>query len=309
MITYSEADINRKLAEQAHQGTSFTPERRADSVIQSYIQEMAGLVEEFSSYVTTDNEAEIKKALEAYRKGYIFHLNAFLSAHTRVMSTMITGPANFPTARNEKRWRTADKRREEWLTWCKKEQDKMHRRFNPVILANAPISADDSEAVTKLQAKIEAAEKLQETMKAANAIIRKKGLTQEQKIADLVGLDLDQIEAAQLLVPNYMGGIGFEHFQLTNNNANIRRMKERVEQLKKERSKAPAGDTVINGVTVSENTGLNRLQLFFPGKPSVEVRDRLKSRGFHWSPRECAWQRQLNDSARQAARQVLEGLK
>lgn len=308
MITYSEKDINWKLAEQAHYGTSFSPEKRADSVVKSYMDEMAGLIEEFSRYTTPDNEAEIKEALENYRKGYIFRLNSYLSAHTRVMSTMITGPANFPTARNEKRWRTTDKRREEWLSWCSKEQEKMRRRFNPVILANAPISADDSEAVTKLQAKIEAAEKLQETMKAANAIIRKKNLSQTEKIAELVNLGMDQVEAAQLFVPNYMGGIGFEHFQLSNNNANIRRMKERVEQLEKERSKAPAGDKVINGVTISENTELNRIQLFFPGKPPVEVREKLKANGFKWAPSQGAWQRQLNDGARRVAAKILEAI-
>lgn len=41
MIEFSPADIDRDLAIRAHSGTSFSPERRADSVIDSYAAHLA----------------------------------------------------------------------------------------------------------------------------------------------------------------------------------------------------------------------------------------------------------------------------
>jgi hypothetical protein len=54
---------------------------------------------------------------------------------------------------------------------------------------------------------------------------------------------------------------------------------------------------MIGDVKVFQNTADNRLQLFFPGKPEEETIQKLKSRGFKWSPRNKAWQRQLTPNA------------
>lgn len=48
---------------------------------------------------------------------------------------------------------------------------------------------------------------------------------------------------------------------------------------------------------VLQNKEDNRLQLFFDGKPDQPMIERLKSRGFKWSPRNKAWQRQLTPNA------------
>jgi hypothetical protein len=54
--------------------------------------------------------------------------------------------------------------------------------------------------------------------------------------------------------------------------------------------KFEGGEAVINN-------DLNRLQLIFDEHPTAEQRGILSHRGFHWSHRENAWQRQLNDNA------------
>lgn len=306
MINYSEADINREMVYNAYRGISFTPEQRANTIIADYIIEMSNLVNIFAEFVTSENEEAITADLERYRQGYIKKLNAYLSALSRCLSSMITGPANFPVRRNEKANASTDKRRDEFLEYCTKVKKRLYRTYDPKLIAAAPISSDDDQAIEKLQAKINNAEALQTVMKVANIIIRKKA-TNEQKIAALVTLDgINEQTASKLLEPDYMGKPGFRPYQLQNNNANIQRMKQRIEQLKTERSRAPAEDKIINGVTVSENTDMNRLQLFFDGKPPVEIRQKLKSHGFRWSPRQGAWQRQLNDNARYAANLILE---
>lgn len=52
-----------------------------------------------------------------------------------------------------------------------------------------------------------------------------------------------------------------------------------------------------NGITVIQNTDLNRLQLYFEDKPGENVRDILKANGFKWSPKNSTWQRQLTRNA------------
>lgn len=63
----------------------------------------------------------------------------------------------------------------------------------------------------------------------------------------------------------------------------------------------------IGEVTVKQNTEQNRLQLIFPGKPAAEMIAKLKSRGFKWSPRNTAWQRQLTPNALRVIPYLLEG--
>jgi len=308
MLTYSATDVNRKLAHDAHRGTSFSPERRADGYVQTYLEEMRRLAQEFEQYATTENRAEIAAALERYRQGYLKRMHAYLAAHSRCLSPMITGPANFPTRRNEKANRTADKRRDEWLDYCKRIPEKLRQAYDPARLAAAPISADDDEAPAKLAAKIERLAKNQEMMKAANRVIRKKAATAEQKVTGLQEIGFSQSQAGKLLTPDFAGRLGFPPYALQNNNANIRRLKQRLAGIEAERQRAaaaPVADTTINGAIIRENTELNRLQIIFDGKPPAELRAKLKSRGFRWAPSQGAWQRQLTPAARQAARFIL----
>jgi hypothetical protein len=96
-------------------------------------------------------------------------------------------------------------------------------------------------------------------------------------------------------------------FRLTNNSANIRRLKDRLRGLEAMKARGTT-EREINGVRVVENAEAARLQLFFPGKPDAQVRDRLKSNGFRWAPSAGAWQRHLNNSGRWAAQQVLRAI-
>jgi hypothetical protein len=65
-------------------------------------------------------------------------------------------------------------------------------------------------------------------------------------------------------------------------------------------------ETERPGVRIVEDATDDRLRLIFDGKPSEEVRNDLKANGFKWSPKNDAWQRQLTDNARYAAKQVLD---
>lgn len=179
------------------------------------------------------------------------------------------------------------------------------------------ISGDDPEAVAKLRAKLAKREAAQARMKAANAAIRKhRKAGPEAQFAALVEAGIPKEGAAELLKPDFAGRVGFADYQLTNNNAEIRRTRQRLAQLEAQAARlaeAEAADAVevkqtVAGVEVVENLEANRLQLIFPGKPAVEISAALKSAGFRWAPSAGAWQRQLNNGARYAAERVLKSM-
>jgi hypothetical protein len=172
--------------------------------------------------------------------------------------------------------------------------------------SNKAISSDDPDAVARLKVKIAGLEKLQEIMKAANKIVKRAKGTKEEKVAELEALRIPN--PVRLFEPDFCGRIGFPDYALSNNNANIRTARQRLEQLQKQESQQTTEQNLGNGIRIVENMEDNRLQIFFPGKPAEDVRAKLKSHGFHWSPTVGAWQRQRSSSATWAAQHIIDQL-
>ena len=82
-------------------------------------------------------------------------------------------------------------------------------------------------------------------------------------------------------------------YSMANNSAEIRRLKKRIEELKRNREVGFCGWEFTGG-RAETNQEYNRLQLFFDEKPSLEQRGFLRRAGFHWAASAGAWQRQLN---------------
>ena len=170
------------------------------------------------------------------------------------------------------------------------------------------ISSDDPAAVKKLKEKLELLEKSQEMMKRGNAIIRKHQKagydTQRQALIDA---GFNEKTATEMLTPDFCGRVGFPGYALTNNNSEIKRVKDRLAILEKQ-SARETRETEYNGFTVREDTEENRIMFFFPGKPDTTTRDLLKSRAFKWSPRRGAWVRQWTGNAVYDAREIIKKL-
>ena len=160
-----------------------------------------------------------------------------------------------------------------------------------------PISADDPDAIQKLEKKLKELQGLQDRMKAVNTYYRK-----NKTLDGCPDLSLEQIEKlkANMAQGFRSGNSPFLSWQLSNNNAEIRRVKARIEKLTQQRTIAYVG-WEFDGGTVEANQEANRLQVFFDQKPDEEVRTALKANGFRWTPSAGAWQRQLNDNAIRAA--------
>ena len=183
-------------------------------------------------------------------------------------------------------------------------------------VGGAGISSDDPEAVVKLERKVEKLERNQQFMKRANELHRKHGKPGPADdagwlaIEEALGVEAGYFNAHRSLIARerWLGDKPFASFSLTNNNANIKRCKMRLEQIRKQ-WKAETAETIVNdGVKLIENVDENRIQIVFNGKPEVETRTLLKRNGFRWSPRNGAWQRHLNNAGRYAAKQVIASL-
>lgn len=184
------------------------------------------------------------------------------------------------------------------------------------------ISSDDPEAIAKLQAKLEELQQLQDFMKRANKIIRpafKKGITGPDSegwsayVAELRqiphGDKYTDERAAAALVPSWGSHVGFETFQLTNNNAKIKSTKERIAALESKADAETKTETLEGICEIVQNVEENRIQFIFDGKPSADIRAIMKSHGFRWAPSQGAWQRHLNNNGKYSARLVIKQLK
>lgn len=97
----------------------------------------------------------------------------------------------------------------------------------------------------------------------------------------------------------------FKTWQLSNNGAEIRRLRQRIEQVEKLHSTAPI-DQAGPGWHMFEEDG--RIQISFDGKPAAELRQLCKGAGFVWSPSRCAWVRKVTVRAVNEARRLARAL-
>lgn len=170
------------------------------------------------------------------------------------------------------------------------------------------ISSDDPDALDKLRAELVTLEGNQERMKAANQVIRQRAGDEEEQVNGLLALGwLTNAQARELVRPDYAGRVGFPAYALSNNNANIRRIKARIAELEQRRQRADV-EREGNGYTYREDAEENRVMFVFPGKPDEATRTLLKSHAFKWSPSRGAWVRQLNNAGLWAAEQVRAAL-
>ena len=171
---------------------------------------------------------------------------------------------------------------------------------------NGAISADDPDAAKKLRARIETLKTVQERMKAANAAIRKhRKAGPEAQRAALESIGFTAEQAAELLKPDFAGRLGFAPYELTNNNATIKRLEDRLKALEKAQDLEDRTTDYAWG-SVRENKESNRIQFLFNGKPDEKTRQLMKANGFRWAPSESAWQRQRTANAVYAAREIIK---
>lgn len=295
--------INEGLAKTAHDMMSMSDYRPGSKTAEYKVY--ANRAYDIAERIEAERPKQADRAWKiatAYARRMADNLNAASRIGTMCPSVLISGAGNFPVKKKEKQNAASDRNFAEF-----NEIQGYISKLEGILHGKEVIRSDDEDAIILLEEKISKLEAEQEFMKEVNAYYRK-----NKKLYGCPELTPEQaakIEASMRSAWNN-GDQPFASYTLTNNSANIRRLRERLEKLKKEKSKETTETEHDDlGVTVKENVEEMRLQLFFDGKPEPETRDLLKGWGFKWSPRNGCWQRQLTDNARYATKQVMEKLK
>ncbi|TCL74260.1 hypothetical protein EDC14_1004198 [Hydrogenispora ethanolica] len=294
--------INEELARRNKENHSFS-DYVPGSATNEYNQVIAKATQKIEAaklIVSDENKARLDTLLERYKVKYAEWINNSNANGARHVSVMISGSSNYPMGKHEK---YLSRERTLWGEYDH-IKDMINDGISRIINCERIISSDNPNAIELLKEKIAKLERNQEMMKAANKIIRSKS-EMSDKINSLVEVGFTEEQAEKLFVPDCYGGIGFEPFELTNNSANIRRLKQRLEGLERKHNDSPT-EKETDGIKIFENVEANRVQIFFPSIPASNVRNYLKSNGFHWSPSNSCWQRMRSVQASHIAEKVIE---
>ena len=284
--------INEAAAKRAKDANSFSDYKQGSATAEyrHYVDEAVQLAERQKRRVDPMYHEKIDSLLDTYARKLAANMNKGYEIDARVPSILIAGGSNFPTRKKEKQNAARDSNYREW-------QDIQGLLDKIRSTGMGGISADDPQAVQKLEKKLESLEKSQETMKAVNAYYRK------HKTLDgcphLLPEQLEKLKA-DMASSWHLGDKPFATWALSNNSAEIRRVKDRIKSLSQQKEIGFVG-WEFDGGKVEANTEANRLQIFFEDKPDEATREALKSNGFRWSPKAGAWQRQLTSNAYYAA--------
>ena len=288
--------INKDLAMRAHHGTSFDPELRGKQEIESFEIEMNRAYETLSKRAKTpEQKAILNEEMTTFQENYAKKQNELLSSKSRILSPKITGPANFPTRRNQKANDAYHNKYGQFMEWESKTLGSIGRKMERHEKQKHIESAGGEVALMKQNLKN--LENRQEEMKNTNKIIRKK-IPEDEKIKHLEDIGIKS-GMGKLLIETG----GYETYQMSNNNANIKRMKERVIEMEK-RESTPTSTIKFTGGEIIDNNKDERVQIFFEDKPDEDMRKKMKGEGWRWAPSTGAWQRKRTDAALYSAKRL-----
>lgn len=168
------------------------------------------------------------------------------------------------------------------------------------------ISSDDPEAGPKIEQKIAELEKFLRMMGRINQVVRAHRKAPDRARAELEAMGLKPTTIHQALTPDQRGRLGIPSYAARNTQSEIRRLRYRLDRLEESGKKqtAAAGKPISMGDVRIEQED-NRVRIFFPGKPDEEIRRKLKSHAFKWSPTAGAWQRLWSEGALYQAKRIV----
>ena len=266
--------------------------------------------------------AILERSLAEWRELVEKAYNDIIAKRAAWMPWTVCGPARYNSAKNSAK---ADRQMEAAGEWNRKmdafilHTQNMTRDAIPQeeLLAQyrsgkrrEPISADDPLAAEKLAARIDGLKDFHERMKERNAWWRK-----HKTMKGFPSLDDDRAAKmdSDINDPRQLYHVPYAPYELQLNNANIKRLEERLQTIQEQRQQAAAlpdgkEQDERNGFTVERCPADGRVNILFDEKPEADARDILKGEGFHWSPRAKVWTRKLTPGAEHALRRIVVAL-
>jgi len=275
----------RELAKRANQHTSFSPDKRAESIINDYSQELESMI-----------EGKTEEQQERIKSVYTRYFTQWLSAKSRCFSVMITGPSGFNNRRHAK---------------ANSSEHNAYEKFREVVTKlnrRTRVKVSRDERIENYRTELEQLERAQVIMKSINKALKQ---VQDSDIPSKMvvlmgeyGIDIKFVKA------HYFDG-KFPSFMLTNNRANIKNKEQYLLNLERKAEKAKEEqkeiEVKVNGeaATMVYNYEIDRIQFTFDGKPNKETIAKLKSCAMKWSPTNGTWQRQITPNANYVIKHIL----
>lgn len=308
-------DLDYNTLKRSYSWISFDPDARAERDIKQWGEIF------YSLYNSLSEEAKKQGVLEAYNTAFDNGYTALLklereiiATRSKTFSTAITGGAGITEKQistNEKRMRLQSEKSELWS----QKYDKLHKILEK-IAKNKPedlyeegdiIKSTDNNAMTKLQQKLKMLQDRKTMLK--NGVVAAKEYQKNKDLSVFKKYNIDEETTKTIVNHIDKGGKPTEKdmynwFTMPYLNRDIKEVEKRIAILEKNQAKG-TDEILIEGGKIVHNGEAQRLQIFFDGIPSKEVREALKSHAFKWAPTAKAWQRTLTENAKYAVNQYL----
>ena len=308
-------DLDFNTLKRSYSWISFDPDARAERDRKQWGEMF------YSLYNSLSEEAKKQGVLEKYNSAFNNGYNSLLklereiiATRSKTFSTAITGGAGITEKQistNEKRMRLQSEKSELWS----QKYDKLHKILEK-IAKNKPedlyeegdiIKSTDNNAMTKLQQKLKMLQDRKIMLK--NGVVAAKEYQKNKDLSVFKKYNIDE-ETTETIV-NHIDKGGkptekdmYNWFTMPYLNRDIKEVEKRIAILEKNQAKG-TDEILIEGGKIVHNGEAQRLQIFFDGIPSKEVREALKAHAFKWAPTAKAWQRTLTENAKYAVNQYL----
>lgn len=272
--------------------TSFSPERRGEQLIKDYSDELDQDLQELKDKCVND------ESIADYKARYERLFSSYLHAKSGTFSAMITGPAKFNTRKHAKANRSEEKHYEIFREWRTRAKKAIIRKMQPVKTFVSELDRYKAE-LTAMQANHERMKEGNKRIKAA----KKSGEDLTKYLTETFNISPHMIEWTMRF-----------GFGLTNNNANMKRVEERIKELETKEAKResnPVTKYTFDGGEMLLNYEADRIQIFFNTRPTQQELNEWKSKGlnsFNWSPSVNAWQRKITANAWHCVKYLLPNL-
>ena len=283
-----------KIATDAYRWNSHDPEARAETDIMGYEKQL---------------HEDLKKIPEAKKQDYIntykSKISVLFHSLSRCANPMVTGRGGFNFQRNEKAQNAYQNRYDEFLQW----REKFLKAMQQVMERNRPEEEKREETWHRLKRDIASSADTIHEIDTGKARGYNRALFVSSifnKVSTFAGHgEVEIVQRAIDFISEYNAGVKkpvitprHRFFQLPEA---ARRMREKLKVTREQENR----EVTFEGGTLVWNYQESRLQILFNKIPEESKRRELKSSGFHWSPKNRAWQRQLNPNAVSAAKRIL----
>lgn len=303
-------ELDYERARQAHAWNSFHPERRAQQAQAEFAADVNGVYRDLARFARTDEQrALLAEEMSRFKQGWLERYDAILDARGRTANPMVTGPARFPVARNEKALQAEQNRMREFGEWRERAIRAIRRRLEGSRTADqvrddiwAALAKDIAANIATVRAIDTGDDRMRGMDRSAfvNSTANKLKRLAEAGQHDLVRRALDLIRERQAGMAKPFLSARHSAWSLADTPAAAAPASAAPAQ--------PTGEEVVaeaGGATVVRNHDAGRVQIRFTGKPPAELRERLKREGWRWSPTNEAWQRMNTPASVESARRIL----